>query len=266
MRVGIPVADLTAGLFLAQGILVALLERERSGEGQWVTTSLLQAMVNMLDFQATRWLIGGEVPPQAGNDHPTTMPTGVFQCADGQINIAATTPAQWRGLCTTIGAEDLLIGPALRGAGAAIGAASGAARGDRPADGDVRLRAADRGAQRGRRAVGADPGRAGRVREPAGAVAAHHGDGGASVAGGGWRAGSSCGRRATVRRVTAVVGQRRDPARSCATRRTRPRVGRWTSGRRNSVRATAHRAAAGHRDQRRHRQAALRAAILGRER
>jgi crotonobetainyl-CoA:carnitine CoA-transferase CaiB-like acyl-CoA transferase len=111
MRVGIPVADLTAGLYLAQGILVALLERERSGEGQWVTTSLLQAMVNMLDFQAARWLIDGETPPQAGNDHPTTMPTGVFQCADGQINIAATTGPQWRHLCTTIGAEALLSDP-----------------------------------------------------------------------------------------------------------------------------------------------------------
>ena len=78
VRVGIPVADLTAGIFLAQGILVALLERERSGKGQWVHTSLLQAMVTMLDFQAARWLIAGEIPPQAGNDHPTVIPTGVF--------------------------------------------------------------------------------------------------------------------------------------------------------------------------------------------
>src|SRR2546426_8094205 len=70
VRVGIPVADLTAGLYLAQGILVALLERERSGRGQWVHTSLLQAMVTMLDFQAARWLIDGEIPPQAGNDQP----------------------------------------------------------------------------------------------------------------------------------------------------------------------------------------------------
>lgn len=108
MRVGIPIADLTAGLYLAQGILVALVERERSGRGQWVTTSLLQAMVNMLDFQATRWLIGGEIPPQAGNDHPTTMPTGVFRTADGHINIAATTGPQWRNLCTVIDAEALL--------------------------------------------------------------------------------------------------------------------------------------------------------------
>ena len=107
MRVGIPIADLTAGLYLAQGILVALLERERSGQGQWVTTSLLQAMVNMLDFQATRWLVGGEVPPQAGNDHPTTIPTGVFRCRDGHINIAATTQPQWQHLCETLGAEAL---------------------------------------------------------------------------------------------------------------------------------------------------------------
>src|SRR2546429_7748928 len=90
VRVGIPVADLTAGLYLAQGILVALLERERSGRGQWVHTSLLQAMVTMLDFQAARWLIDGAIPPQAGNDHPTGIPTGVFTTADGHINIAAS--------------------------------------------------------------------------------------------------------------------------------------------------------------------------------
>src|SRR4026209_1149474 len=90
VRVGIPVADLTAGLFFALGIMVALLERERSGKGQWVHTSLLQAVVTMLDFQAARWLIAGEIPPQAGNDHPTAIPTGVFQTKDGHINIAAS--------------------------------------------------------------------------------------------------------------------------------------------------------------------------------
>ena len=107
MRVGIPVADLTAGLYLAQGILVALVERERSGKGQWVRTSLLQAMVNMLDFQATRWTMDGKVPPQAGNNHPTVFPTGVFRVGDGQINIAATTQAQWQKLCDVIGAHEL---------------------------------------------------------------------------------------------------------------------------------------------------------------
>jgi crotonobetainyl-CoA:carnitine CoA-transferase CaiB-like acyl-CoA transferase len=108
VRVGIPVADLTAGLFLAQGILVALLERERSGRGQWIHTSLLQAMVTMLDFQAGRWLIDGEIPPQAGNDHPTGIPTGVFTTADGHINIAASGQVMYRRLCEAIGATHLL--------------------------------------------------------------------------------------------------------------------------------------------------------------
>jgi formyl-CoA transferase len=108
VRVGIPVADLTAGLFLAQGILVALLERERSGRGQWVHTSLLQAMVTMLDFQAARWLIDREIAPQAGNDHPTGIPTGVFTTADGHINIAASGQVMYRRLCEAIGAQHLL--------------------------------------------------------------------------------------------------------------------------------------------------------------
>src|SRR5712671_1739027 len=108
VRVGIPVADLTAGIFLAQGILVALLERERSGKGQWVHTSLLQAMVTMLDFQAARWLIGHEIPPQAGNDHPTAIPTGVFKTADGHLNIAASGQTMYRRLCTAIGAPELI--------------------------------------------------------------------------------------------------------------------------------------------------------------
>src|SRR5215218_7895199 len=87
MRVGIPVADLTAGIFCSYGILVALLAREETGRGQWVQTSLLQAQVAMLDFQATRWLMKGEVPKQAGNDHPLYMPTGVYETADGYINL-----------------------------------------------------------------------------------------------------------------------------------------------------------------------------------
>jgi crotonobetainyl-CoA:carnitine CoA-transferase CaiB-like acyl-CoA transferase len=114
VRVGIPVADLTSGLFLAQGILVALIERERSGRGQWVHTSLLQAMVTMLDFQAARWLIDGEIPPQAGNDHPTGIPTGVFTTADGHINIAASGQVMYRRLCEAIGASHLLDDPRFR--------------------------------------------------------------------------------------------------------------------------------------------------------
>lgn len=95
MRVGIPVADLTAGIFCAQGILLALLERERSGRGQWVQSSLLQAQIFMLDFQAARWLMNREVPGQAGNDHPTSIPTGVFETSDGYINIACAGQAMW---------------------------------------------------------------------------------------------------------------------------------------------------------------------------
>ena len=114
VRVGIPVADLTAGLYLAQGILVALLERERSGKGQWIHTSLLQAMITMLDFQAARWLIDGEIPPQAGNDHPTGIPTGVFTTADGHINIAASGQVMYRRLCEAIGARHLIDDPRFK--------------------------------------------------------------------------------------------------------------------------------------------------------
>lgn len=95
MRVGIPIADLTAGIFCSQGILLALMEREKSGKGQWVQTSLLQAQVFMLDFQATRWLMDQEVPPQAGNDHPTSIPTGVFKTSDGYMNIAVAGQKMW---------------------------------------------------------------------------------------------------------------------------------------------------------------------------
>jgi formyl-CoA transferase len=110
-RVGIPVADLSAGLLAAQGILVALIERERSGEGQWVHTSLLEAMVAMLDFQATRWLIDKEIPPQAGNNHPTGIPTGTFKVKDGYINIAASGQHMWKRLCDALGAVELYEDP-----------------------------------------------------------------------------------------------------------------------------------------------------------
>ena len=112
MRVGIPVADLCAGLFAAQAILIALLEREVSGEGQWVQTSLLQAQVFMLDFQAARWLVDGEVPRQAGNNHPTSIPTGVFATADGHINIAVAGQAIWLRFLEAIGHPELNDDPA----------------------------------------------------------------------------------------------------------------------------------------------------------
>jgi formyl-CoA transferase len=102
VRVGIPVADLAAGIFCAMGILVALLEREVSGEGQWVQSSLLQAQISLLDFQAARWLIGEEVPGQAGNDHPTSIPTGVFPTSDGHINIAASGSHIFKRFCEAL--------------------------------------------------------------------------------------------------------------------------------------------------------------------
>lgn len=111
VRVGIAVADLSAGIFCAMGILLALLEREQSGEGQWVQTSLLAAQVAMLDFQAARWLLAGEVPEQAGNNHPTAIPTGVFATADGHINIAGSGHELFTRLCKALGAEQLASDP-----------------------------------------------------------------------------------------------------------------------------------------------------------
>jgi crotonobetainyl-CoA:carnitine CoA-transferase CaiB-like acyl-CoA transferase len=107
MRVGTALADLSAGVFAAMGILVALHERERSGRGQWVQTSLLQAQIFMLDFQAARYLMAGEVAGQAGNNHPTGAPTGVFRTKDGYVNIAPT-PVMWRRFCKAIAREDLI--------------------------------------------------------------------------------------------------------------------------------------------------------------
>jgi formyl-CoA transferase len=108
VRVGVPISDLCSGIFLAQGILVALLEREWSGEGKWVSTSLLEAMISMLDFQGSRWTMGGEVPPQAGNNHPTGIPTGVFETKNGYINIAASGDDLYRRFCRAVEREDLI--------------------------------------------------------------------------------------------------------------------------------------------------------------
>jgi crotonobetainyl-CoA:carnitine CoA-transferase CaiB-like acyl-CoA transferase len=103
VRVGIPIDDLTAGNLLALGMMMALFERETTGVGRWVQTSLLEAQVFMLDFQAARWLFDKEVAPQAGNDHPTGIPTGVFPTSDGMINIAASSGRLWERFCDTIG-------------------------------------------------------------------------------------------------------------------------------------------------------------------
>ena len=108
MRVGIPVADLTAGLFCAMGIQTALLEREKSGIGQWVNTSLLQAQIFMLDFQAARWLSEKHVAGQAGNNHPTSVPTGVFKTSNGSINLAVAGETIWRRFVEAVDKKEWL--------------------------------------------------------------------------------------------------------------------------------------------------------------
>ncbi|MGH1479104.1 MAG: CaiB/BaiF CoA transferase family protein [Geminicoccales bacterium] len=111
MRVGIPIADLTAGLFCALGIQTALLEREKSGEGQWLHTSLLQAQAFMLDFQAARWLMEGELAGQVGNQHPTSVPTNRYETSDGAINIAVAGEVTWQRFCKALGQEDWINEP-----------------------------------------------------------------------------------------------------------------------------------------------------------
>jgi formyl-CoA transferase len=111
MRVGIPIADLCAGIFAAQGILVALLEREASGRGQWLHTSLLESMVYMMDFQTSRYLIDGEVGTQAGNFHPTSIPTGVYRARDGYMNIAVFGSKIWERFCNILGAPEWIDDP-----------------------------------------------------------------------------------------------------------------------------------------------------------
>jgi crotonobetainyl-CoA:carnitine CoA-transferase CaiB-like acyl-CoA transferase len=111
MRSGAAIADVAAGLYAALGIMTALLEREASGKGQWVQSSLLQAGIGLLDFQAARYAMKGEVPPQMGNDHPTSMPTSAYRSADGFINLATSGDGMWKRLCNVLGREDLLALP-----------------------------------------------------------------------------------------------------------------------------------------------------------
>ena len=108
LRVGIAISDTSAGMFLGQGILLALLHRERTGEGQWVHTSLLEAMLNKLDFQGARYTMLGDVPQPQGNDHPTATPMGTYACADGLVNIAASSDRMWQDFCRAVEAPHLL--------------------------------------------------------------------------------------------------------------------------------------------------------------
>jgi len=111
VRAGIPVADLSAGLYAAIGIMVALLDREHSGEGQWVHTSLLEAQIAMMDFQATRWLIDKDRPGQAGNNHPTSIPTGLFRARDGMLNLAGGGETMWQRICSALELGDVVDRP-----------------------------------------------------------------------------------------------------------------------------------------------------------
>jgi formyl-CoA transferase len=120
LRAGLPIADLTAGFMAAYGTVVALLERERSGEGQWVHTSLLQGMMRLMDLQAARWLQGGEIPPQAGNYHPVGTPTGVYKCKDGSIIIQAAGGRLYTRLLEVIEAPELAEDPRFKTAEARL--------------------------------------------------------------------------------------------------------------------------------------------------
>ena len=116
MRPGAAIADVSAGLYAALGILTALLEREASGQGQWVQSSLLMSGIALLDFQAARYLMEGEVPPQVGNDHPTSMPTSAYTTANGYMNVAASGEGMWKRLCPAIGRPELLARAEFDGA------------------------------------------------------------------------------------------------------------------------------------------------------
>src|SRR5476649_141340 len=111
VRVGVAVTDIMAGAFLAQGVLVALLDREVSGQGRWVQTSLIEAGLTLLDFQATRWTMDKKIPPQEGNNHPTNTPMGCFPTADGHLNIAATSNKNFAIFCRLIGRDNMAADP-----------------------------------------------------------------------------------------------------------------------------------------------------------
>ena len=138
MRAGAAVVDVAAGLFAALGIMAALLERSQSGRGQWVQSSLLHAGIALMDFQAARYLLGGEVPGRMGNDHPTSMPTSAYPTADGYLNVAVAGEAMWQKLCQTLERNDLLAraefadGPARSKNRAALNAELAATLGTRP--------------------------------------------------------------------------------------------------------------------------------------
>jgi formyl-CoA transferase len=114
VRCGAAIADVSSGLYLAFGIVMALLEREQSGEGQWVQTSLLEAQIGLMDFLAASWLFDRSMPEPAGNNHPKATPTGTYETKDGHINIGAGAQNRWERLCKALGGEELIARPEFR--------------------------------------------------------------------------------------------------------------------------------------------------------
>ena len=184
VRVGIPIADLTAGNLLAFGIMTALFERERTGVGRWVHTSLLEVQTFMLDFQAARWLMKGEVAGQAGNDHPTGIPTGVFPTSDGHINIAASSGRLWERFCRGDRPSGMDRAARLGHAEGPQRRPQGDQRRDRRGDQDQAGRALDRAVRGRRHPVRPDQHDRPGVRRPAG-QASRPGHAGASTRGSG---------------------------------------------------------------------------------
>jgi crotonobetainyl-CoA:carnitine CoA-transferase CaiB-like acyl-CoA transferase len=119
-RVGIAISDTAAGMFLGQGILLALLHRERTGQGQWVHTSLLEGMLNKIDFQGARYTVDGVVAGQEGNSHPTMVPMNTYEARDGRVNICAPAPAMWAGLCRALDAQSLFDDPDYKDAASRV--------------------------------------------------------------------------------------------------------------------------------------------------
>jgi len=111
LRAGLAVADIGAGMYAAMGILLAVIERQRSGEGQWVQSSLLHSLIAMLDFQVARYLNDGDIPVAVGNDHPTSSPMGVYEASDGPFNLGSSGEGTWQRLCKVIAREDLIAMP-----------------------------------------------------------------------------------------------------------------------------------------------------------
>jgi formyl-CoA transferase len=114
-RVGVPIADLLAGMYGAYGVLAALVERQRTGRGQVVRTSLLAAIVGVHAFQGTRWTVAGEVGRAQGNHHPSIAPYGLFHCKGGSVQLSCGSEGLWRRLCTEFGLDAEAPGLATNG-------------------------------------------------------------------------------------------------------------------------------------------------------